>query len=169
MKILESDRLLLEEFSTDDAGFIFTLLNSPGWLQFIGDRGIKNNDDAKKYISDKLIASYKTNGFGLYLVRLKNENTPIGMCGLVKREGLDDVDIGFALSPGFFGKGYAFEAASATMNYAIHKLNFKRIVAITNTDNVNSINLLKKLKFNFEKMILIPNDAEELMLFVWKG
>ena len=165
MKILETSRLVLEEFTLGDADFIFALLNSPGWLQFIGDRGIKNIDDARKYISDKLIASYLTNGFGLYIVRLKNENIPIGMCGLVKRAGLEDVDIGFALSPDFSGKGYAYEAAIATMNYAKDILNIKSIVAITTPNNISSINLLKKLQFNFEKMISIPNDDEELMLF----
>ena len=165
MKLIETNRLVLREFTTADAEFILHLLNSPGWLKFIGDRGVKTTDDASEYITDKLIDSYKTNGFGLYLVLLKNENISIGMCGLIRREGLDDVDIGFALLPDFAGKGFAFEAAIATMKYAEQVLKLKRVVAITTTENNSSINLLKKLNFTFEKMVLIPNDEEELMLF----
>lgn len=165
MNILETERLILREFKTDDAGFILELLNNPTWLQFIGDRGVTTINDAGKYISDKLINSYTTNGFGLYMTILKNGNIPIGMCGLIKRDTLEDVDIGFALSPAFTGKGYAFEAAFATLKYAKNVLKLQRIIAITTADNTNSINVLKKLNLNFENMVRLPNDDAELMLF----
>ena len=165
MKILETDRLILREFTTDDAPFILKLLNSQGWLEFIGDRGIKNTDDAKNYIETRLINGYTTNGFGLYLIELKKDKASIGMCGLLKRDGLDDIDIGFALSPEFSGNGYAFEAAAGTLIFAKNSLKLNRIVAITTLNNKSSINLLRKLNFNFEKMVQIPNDKEELMLF----
>ncbi len=165
MNILNTDRLTLREFNTNDAEFIVSLLNNPTWLKYIGDRGVKTLDDAGKYITEKFIKSYVTNGFGLYLILLKNKNIPIGMCGLVKRETLEDVDLGFALSPEFFGKGYAFESAFATLNYAKTVLKIKHIVAITTAENLNSINLLKKLNFNFEKLIRLSLDEEELMLF----
>jgi RimJ/RimL family protein N-acetyltransferase len=168
LKITETARLILREFTTDDAEFILELLNSPGWLRFIGDRGVKNLDDARKYITEKLIGGYNKNGFGLYLVLLKEKNIPIGMCGLVKREGLEDVDIGFALAPGFERKGFAYEAAMATINYAEKSLKLPQLVAITTPDNISSINLLNKLNFSFVKKITIPNDEEELMLFVRK-
>ena len=165
MKILETERLMLREFTADDSEFIIKLFNSPGWLQFIGDRGIKTTDAAKKYIAEKYLHSYEINGFGIYMTLIKNNNIPIGMCGLVKRETLVDVDIGFAFLQEFTGRGYAFEAASATLNYAASKLKLQRIVAITTENNLNSIKLLKKLKMKFEKKIMMAGDEEELMLF----
>ena len=168
MNILETDRLILREFNEGDAEFILELLNSLTWLQFIGDRGVKNISDAGKYISDKLIMSYRTNGFGLYMTMLKKEKIPIGMCGLIKRDTLEDVDIGFALSPGYTGHGYAYEAALATLNYGNTVLKLPRIVAITAAENINSISLLKKLKLTFEKKINFPDDKEELLLFTNK-
>ncbi len=165
MNVLETERLILRKFNTGDSGFILELLNNPSWLKYIGDRGVKTINDASNYITEKLVKSYETNGFGLYMTMLKIENVPIGMCGLIKRDTLEDVDIGFALSPVFSGNGYALEAALVTMAYAKTVLKLQRIVAITTPDNSNSINLLKKLKFNFEKMIRLSGDDAELMLF----
>lgn len=165
MEIIETDRLVLREFSHEDAPFVLKLLNTPGWLEFIGDRGIRTLDDAKNYIETKLIYSYRTNGFGLYLIVTKEGKNSVGMCGLVKRDGLEDIDIGFALSPEFSGNGYAYEAALATLDYAKNSLRLKSIVAITTQKNKSSIKLLEKLKFQFDKMVTIPNDTEELLLF----
>ena len=163
MKILDTDRLALYEFTLDDAPFVFELMNTPTWIQFIGDRGIKTLEDAKKYILDKLIKSYADNGFGLYLVKLKEENKSIGMCGLVNRPTLDDVDIGFALMPEYEGNGFGYESATAVLKYAKKELNLKKIVAITVSENQNSIKLLQRIGLHFEKMI--DSDGEELMLF----
>lgn len=165
MNIIETNRLILRKFIIDDAGFVLELLNSPSWLKYIGDRNVKNLEDAKNYISDKLISSYIKNGFGLYEIILKKDNIPVGMCGLIKRDTLENIDLGFALSPVFTGNGYAFEAAFATLNYAKTVLKLERIIAITTTENKNSIKLLEKLKFVFEKMVPLSNEEEELMLF----
>ena len=143
--------------------FILKLLNTPQWLQYIGDRGVRNADDARKYILNGPVTSYTRFGFGLYLVVLKNENAPIGICGLLKRETLQDVDLGCALLPEFVGKGYAYESASAVLQYGRTVLGLKRIVAITTPSNGTSKSLLTRLGFAFEKNVKQNN--EELMLF----
>jgi [ribosomal protein S5]-alanine N-acetyltransferase len=163
MKILETDRLWLREFVLDDAPFLFTLVNSPGWLKFIGDRGVRTLEDARKYITERLVSSYNTSGFGFYVVLPKDGVIPMGMCGLVKRDTLDDVDIGFAFLSEYSGKGYAHEAASAVIKYGVAKFGLKRIVAITTFDNTSSIKLLGKIGLKFEKTIKFGDD--ELNLF----
>jgi RimJ/RimL family protein N-acetyltransferase len=163
--ILETKRLTLREFTEDDAEFIMKLLNSPGWLKYVGSRNIKTEQDAVGYINDKMISGYIKNGFGFYAVETKENNACIGMCGLTKRENLDDADIGFALLPEYEGKGYAYESASAVMDYAQNILKLGRISAITVAANKSSIRLLEKIGLGFEKTITIPGDLEELMLF----
>jgi RimJ/RimL family protein N-acetyltransferase len=163
--ILETERIQLCKITPNDVAFIFELLNTPTWLQYIGDKGIKTLADARDYIITGPMASYNKYGFGLWLVKLKQEQVPIGMCGLMQRDYLENVDIGFALLPQYTGKGYAYEAAKATLDYAKTNLNLKKIVAFTDIDNEHSISLLKKLGMSFEKMITIPTDSEELMLF----
>ena len=163
--ILETERLLLREFTEGDADFICRLLNSPGWLKNIGSRGIENEDNAREYINSKLRKAYTELGFGFYLIELKLAGESVGMCGLVKREGLDDVDVGFALLPEYEGYGYAYEAASATVEYAANTLLITTLSAITIPTNKSSIKLLEKIGLKFSKMIKIPNDPAELMLF----
>ncbi len=165
MNIIETERLILREFTVNDAKFLIELLNTPTWLQFIGNRGVNYIEDAEAYIIEKFISNYQKLGFGFYLVALKEENIAIGMCGLVKRNTLEDIDIGFAFLPNYEKKGYAFEAAFATLNYAKTTLKIKRIVAITTEENVNSIQLLNKIGLNFEKMIDLATDDRDLMLF----
>jgi RimJ/RimL family protein N-acetyltransferase len=164
-KVIETDRLALRPLTVDDAAFIFELVNDPDWLRFIGDRGVRTLEDARNYILNGPVAMYERVGFGLYLVELKSDSTPIGMCGLIKREGLDDVDLGFAYLPKYRAQGYAYEAASAVQAYGRQTLGLKHIVAITAVDNEPSIRLLEKLGFVFEKTIRLPNDDEELKLF----
>ena len=130
-KILETERLLLREFELSDTAFIVTLLNTPTWLRFIGDKNVKTLTDAKKYLETGPLQSYIDYGYGLWAIQHKTNNFRIGMCGLVNRKGLADIDIGFALLPQFAGKGYGFEAASATMQYAKQHLNIPRVIAIT--------------------------------------
>ena len=165
MIILETDRLILREFNTDDAAFILSLLNNPSWLQYIGDRNVKTMEDAHNYLLNGPMKSYHENGFGLSMVEIKESHIPIGMCGLIKRETLEHVDIGFALLPEYAGNGYAFEIASATMSYANNNLGLEDIVAITSADNEHSIRLLNKIGLGFEKMIKLAQDEENLMLF----
>lgn len=165
MKILETERLLLRQFATDDAPFILELVNDPSWLRFIGERGVRTLDQARSYISQGPVASYTQHGFGLYRVSRKTDGVPIGLCGLLKRADLDDVDLGFAFLPQYGGQGYAREAATGTLAYARSRLGLNRIVAVTHPENIRSIQLLEKLGFRFERMIrFTPADAE-LKLF----
>lgn len=166
MFTLETERLTLREVSTDDADFILRLLNEPSFLRFIGDKGVRNLQDARQYILNGPIASYNQNGFGLYLVVLKSMNTSIGMCGLIKRETLTDVDIGFAFLPEFWNKGYALESATAVFSYGKDVLKLPRIVAITNKDNVTSGKLLERLGLHFDRLIDLNGDGDETKLFI---
>lgn len=165
MKVLETERLILRRFTVDDGEFILELLNDPLWLRFIGNNGVNTLDDARSYISKTLVAMYERLGFGLYLAELKGEGIPVGMCGLIKRDSLEDVDIGFAFLPKFHGKGYAFESASAVMAYGERAFGLKRIVAITSPDNYASARVLEKLGFNFDRMIKLADDGDEVKLF----
>lgn len=166
MIVLTTSRLEIIEITIEDTPFIFELLNTPSWIKFIGDRGIKTQEDAKNYIINKFIPSYSAWWFGFRLVRTKDDKTPIGICGLVKRDALEHIDIGFAFLPQYEGKGFGFESASAVMEYAKNRLNIKTIAGITNSGNKSSIALLEKLGLRFQKMILLPNETEEIMLFI---
>ena len=166
MKVTETDRLTLRWLTPDDATFILELLNDPSWVRFIGDRGIRTIDDARNYIVDGPMEMYARLGFGLFMTELKDETrTPIGICGLIKRDGLEDVDLGFAFLTRFQSKGYGFEAAAATLAYGKEQHGLKRIVAITSVDNVGSACLLEKVGMRFERMMKLPHDAEELKLY----
>lgn len=165
MKVLETDRLVLRRLSIEDAGFILELLNEPAWIQFIGDRGVRTLEDARAYILKGPVEMYARHGFGLYLTELKQDGTPLGLCGLIKRDFLEDADLGFAFLSRFWGKGYAHEAASGVMAHAKSALGLQRIVAITSPDNDSSIALLKKAGFAFERMVVFPADGAELKLF----
>lgn len=165
MTILETERLLLREFTVEDAPFILDLLNQPSFIQFIGDRGVRTLEDAQRIIETRYMVSYRSQGFGVYLTSLREDQTPIGMCGLIKRDGLDDVDVGFAFLPHYWMKGYAFEAASAVVAYGRQRLGLGKIVGIATQDNAGSIRVLEKLGLKFERMIKLPNDDEELKLY----
>ena len=163
--VLETERLTLRKLSVNDAEFVLELLNEPSFLRYIGDRGVRNLEDAAQYILNRLVASYERNGFGLYLVELKEGRIPIGISGLVKRDTLPDADIGFAFLPAYWSKGYAVESAAAVMNYAREVLGLTRIVAITSPDNEASAKLLGKIGLRFERLIKLSEDAEEVKLF----
>ena len=165
MTVLETERLSLRRFTVADAQFILTLLNEPSFLRYIGDKQVRNLEDARQYILNGPVASYERNGFGLYLVELKESYTPIGMCGFLKREELPDPDIGFAFLPAFWNKGFAFEAATAVLQDARERLRLERILAITSLDNEASIKLLERLGFSFERIIRLSADREQVRLF----
>jgi RimJ/RimL family protein N-acetyltransferase len=165
LKVLESDRLILRQFSSEDAGFILELLNEPSFIQNIGDRKVRSIEGAKLYIKNGPVTSYARHGFGLYLVELKETGEAIGMCGLIKRDTLDDVDIGYAFLPKFWSRGYAVEAALAVKQYARDVAGLARIVAITDPQNAGSIRVLEKLGMKFEKMVKLSEDDIELKLF----
>jgi len=149
--IAQTQRLRLRHFVTDDAAFIIELVNDPGWIRFIGKRNVRTLEDARGYLEKGPIDMYARLGFGLYLVELVHTAEPIGMCGLIKRPALEDVDIGFAFLPRFAGQGYAFEAATAVMSHA-RALGLDRIVAILTRDNERSRRLLDRLGFRFERL-----------------
>ncbi len=163
--ILETQRLILRQFTTEDAPFIIQLVNSPGWLKYIGDRNIKSAEQAESYLQKGPMKSYQLNGFGLSLVELKKEKISVGMCGIIKRENLEHPDIGFAFLPEFTGKGLAFEIANATMKWATDELKLPLIYAITLPDNTSSVRLLAKIGMKFMKRFCFPDDMEELMLY----
>jgi len=163
--ILETDRLKLREFNFNDALFTIELLNSPGWLQFIGNRNVSNEVQAKSYLENGPIKSYGENGYGLWLVEKKEDNVPIGMCGIINRASLDNPDIGYAFLPEFTGHGYAFEIANATLKLAKDTLKIPVIAAITTDSNLKSIRLLDKLGFKFKRRIFFQDDNEELLLY----
>lgn len=165
MFVLDTPRLVLRRLEPGDADFILALLNDPDWLRFIGDRGVRTPDDARAYLLRGPIASYARHGFGLWRVERKEDGAPAGICGLVDRDGLDDVDVGFAFLPAFRGKGYAFEAASATLAHARDALGLSRVLAIVSPDNARSIALLEKLGLRFERTMTLPGDDEEVGVY----
>lgn len=169
MVVVETERLTLRRLEIGDAEFILELLNDPSFLRHIGDKGVRTLDDAREYISNGPIASYERFGFGLYLAERKEDRVPIGICGLLKRDSLKDVDVGFAFLPRFRSMGFGLEAASAVMEYGRSVLGLTRIVAITSPENVSSIRLLEKLGMKFESMARLSRDSSEVRLFAWEA
>jgi RimJ/RimL family protein N-acetyltransferase len=166
MLVLETDRLALRHFTPDDAQFILELLNEPGWKRYIGDRGIDSIDKARNYIETGPMASYEKNNFGLFGIESKDDGgSLVGMCGLIKRETLDDVDIGFALLSRFEGRGIAREAALATLEFARDKIGLQRVVAITTLDNERSGKLLEAIGLKYESDLPATNGNEPLRLY----
>lgn len=163
--ILQTERLRLREFNIDDAELMLEILNEPAFIRFVADRHVRTTREAAAYLQEKLLPSYAQHGFGFYVVELKKNGAAIGMCGLIRRESLDDVDIGFSVLERFWGQGYAIEAARAVMDYARTTLRLARVVAITAPDNVRSAAVLEKLGLRFEKMIHMPGYGEKTRLF----
>jgi len=156
---LETARLVLRRLELDDAPFVLQLLNEPSWIRYIGDKGVRTLDGARQYLRDGPLAMYARHGLGLMLVVRRDGSVPIGIAGLIKRETLGDVDIGFALLPQYWGQGYAFEAASACLDYGRKVLNLARIVAIVAPGNARSTGLLSRLGLSFERTIDIAGEA----------
>ena len=165
MTILETRRLILRRFAIEDSPFILELLNDSSFLRFIGDRGVRNLEDAKGYILNGPMASYEKFGFGLWLVKLKATGESLGMCGLLKRDTLPDADIGFAFLPRFWGREYAVEAAAAVRDYGRDVCGLKRLVAVTDRVNKGSIRVLEKTGLRFERMIQFHEGEAESRLF----
>jgi RimJ/RimL family protein N-acetyltransferase len=164
-QVLETERLTLREFIVGDSKFIVELLNSPGWIQFIGDRNIKTEGQAIAYLENGPIKSYRENGFGLCLVERKSDKKAIGMCGVMKRDTLEIPDIGFAFLPAFTGNGYASEVVEGMLLFAKNKLDILKICAITLPDNIKSIRVLERSGLRFRKPIHLPHSEKELLLF----
>lgn len=165
MQPLETDRLHLRPLTLADAPFILTLLNDPAFIRFIGDKKVRTLAEAQNYLTQGPLASYARFGFGLGLVARKADGAALGICGLIKRESLRDIDIGFAFLPQFWGQGYATEAAAAVMRHGQETLQLRQIVGIVDPENTGSIRVLEKLGLTFAGMITLPNDTVELKLF----
>jgi len=157
-------RLRLRPIVEADALFIRTLLNEPSFLQYIGDRGVRTEEDARGYIARGPVASYRQHGFGLLLVEEQASGAPVGMCGILKRDGLDDPDLGFAFLPTAWGKGYATEAARATLDAARSAFGLSRVAAIVQPDNPASLRVLGRLGFVLERMVRLPGGDRDLHL-----
>jgi RimJ/RimL family protein N-acetyltransferase len=163
MTELETERLVLREFTGADAPFMLRLVNEPAFLRYIGDRGVRTLDDARRYIADGPVAGYARDGHGLMRVDRKSDGAALGMCGVLKRDALPEPDIGYSFLPEYWSQGYALESARAVMGHARETLRLGRILAITTRDNDSSIRLLDKLGFRFERMMAFG--SEELRLF----
>lgn len=165
MKILETNRLILRQVSEKDATFLLELLNEPSFIRNIADRGVRTVNAARAYISERIISSYEKFGFGLYLVLFKETCTPIGICGLVKRDTLNDIDIGYAFMPAYWSKGYATESVLAVKEYAKNKVGLKRVAGIVAPDNQGSIRVLEKAGLIYEKMVKLSANDIDLKLY----
>jgi RimJ/RimL family protein N-acetyltransferase len=166
MILIPTERLELRQFDEDDAAFILRLVNEPSFLRYIGDRGVRSLDDARRYIAEGPVAGYARYGHGLLCAVRKADGLAVGMCGVLKRDALPEPDLGFSYFPEHWSQGYAFESASAVMIHAREVLGLGRILAITTVDNQPSMRLLGKLGFRFDRMITTGDDPTELRLFV---
>ena len=164
MSVLATERLELRELTYADDAFILELLNEPNFIRFIGDKGVRSLEDARNYLLQGPMDSYVHNGYGLNAVTLK-DGTPIGICGLVNRVGLDDPDIGFAFLARHGSQGYAIESAQAIYRHGLAVLQLPRIVAIVTAENHRSIAVLTKLGMKFERFVKLTPEAEKLKLY----
>ena len=165
MTPLTTARLRLREFTLDDAAFVLRLLNEPSFIANIADRGVRTIADAERYLADGPMTSYARHGFGLWMVEALGSGIPVGMCGLIRREGLEDADIGYAFVPEFWGAGFATEAGAATLSLARESFGLERVVAIVSPGNARSVRVLERLGFADEGMVKLKEDSEPLRFF----
>lgn len=163
MQIIETKRLSLELFTPEDSPFVFKLMNSPTWMEYIGDRGIKSEKDAVSYITTNFLSSYATYGFGFYKIILKEKKVPIGICGFIKHDFLEHPDIGFAILPQFEGKGYIGEAAMETLDYGVNTIKLDPVYGVTTENNMGSRRILTKI--GLQEIGTVMDGDKELLLF----
>lgn len=164
MNVFQTQRLNIRKLRLSDAVFIYDLVNEPGWLKFIGDKGVNNLQAAETYIL-QILDSYRKYGFGLYRVEKISSGEAVGICGLVKRDSLQDFDIGFALFEKFEGNGFAQESATAILQLAKDEFKLPRIAAICTRENYSSIRLIERLGFQFDSSVSIDPNGKPLQLF----
>ncbi|PHI19068.1 RimJ/RimL family protein N-acetyltransferase [Lewinellaceae bacterium SD302] len=167
MKIFSTERLTLSRFKLTDGAFILELLNSPGWLEYIGDRQVKTVEDAEHYLSSKMLPAYAKDGMAGWKVTLNITGKPIGSCGFYQRDYLDSPDLGFAFLPEYIGQGYGFEAAKGCLDYAVENMGLQKCCAITIPENKASIGLLEKLGFVMKDRTRDPDTGADLLIFEW--
>lgn len=165
MIVLKSDRLTLREVDLEDAPFILELLNTTGFIANIGDRGVRTESEARDYITERVIGSYQTHGFGMWLVVQTTKGLAMGLAGLVKRDGLDVPDVGYAFVPRAWGQGYAQEAAAAVLKHARDVMGIPKLAAITSAENYASMAVLRKIGFTYQGMIQLPGIEHESTYF----
>ena len=163
--MLQTERLRFRPFTLDDAEFALELLNEDGFLRYIGDKQVRTLDDARNYLSNGPLASYTKYGVGMYLVTLRGKPTAIGMCGLIRRDILEEFDLGYAFLDKYSGNGFATESAQAALEHAHKQLQLKQILAITNTDNAASIAVLSKLGFSFDRLLQLADDSKVVNVY----
>jgi RimJ/RimL family protein N-acetyltransferase len=162
---LETPRLILRRLDVDDAPFVVALLNEPSFISNIGDRGVRSIDDAHRYLRAGPMAMYEKHGFGLWHTARKSDGVPVGMCGLLQRDILPDVDIGYAFLPAHWGQGFAYEAADATLRHGARRFGLRRVIGVVSEGNANSIRVLEKLGMSFERMYPMRADEPEVRLY----
>jgi ribosomal-protein-alanine N-acetyltransferase len=167
VNIAETVRLRLREMHEEDASFILEVLTDPQFVANVGDRGVHDVAAARRYITDGVLASYRSHGFGLYLVELRSNAAQLGICGLLRRDSHPDVEMGFAFMPRARGQGYALEAAQATLDFALHVLGLTRIVALTAPQNQRSIRILAHLGFRCERTVRLAADGPDWLLLAF--
>lgn len=165
MTILETERLVLRELEPDDAPFMLELLNDPAYILNIADRGVRDLEGARRYLEERWRASYAEHGFGLWVVVHRDTGACTGLCGLVRRDGLDDVDIGYAFLPAFRGQGFARESALGVKAHARDVVGLTRLVAVVAAGNTRSIKVLEQLGMRFERHLRLPGDASDVALY----
>jgi ribosomal-protein-alanine N-acetyltransferase len=162
---LETTRLTLRRLTVEDAPFLVRLLNQPSFLANIGDRGVRTIDDAHRYLRDGPLAMYERTGFGLWLLSRRSDGAAIGLCGLLRRENLPDVDVGYALLPEYWGNGFAFEAVSATLRHAAYKFALTRVIAVVSEGNAASIRVLEKAGLRYERSVTLQVGEPQVRLY----
>ena len=165
MTILETERLILRELQPDDAPFMLELLNEPSYILNIADRGVRDLNGARRYLEDRWRASYRQHGFGLWVVVERSSGMATGLCGLVRRDGLEDVDIGYAFLPAFWGRGYAIESALGVKAHARDVVGLTRLVAIVVPSNLPSVRVLERLGMRAERTLRLPDESTDLALY----
>jgi RimJ/RimL family protein N-acetyltransferase len=163
--VCETDRLRLDHFTEDDSAFVLELLNQPSFIRHISDKGVRNVEQARAYLVNGPMASYARYGFGLSRVTLKRSGAVAGMCGLIRRDGMQEVEIGYAFLPAFWSKGYAREAVAGVLRTAVTQHALQRVVAVVNPNNPESIRLLENLGFNFDGMVVLPGETTAIHKF----
>jgi ribosomal-protein-alanine N-acetyltransferase len=165
LKTLETERLILKPTTLADAEFIRNLFISPKWIEFIGDRELNTIKEVEDYIETKMTPQIERLGYGNYTIIRKSDGEKIGSCGLYDREGVNGIDIGFALLPDFEKNGYAFESVNHLKEVALKDFKLLQISGITSTKNEASQALLIKIGLKFDKKIILPNETEEILLY----
>ena len=163
--MIETSRLTLHEITLADAGLMLAIWNDPAFVRYVGDRGIRAIEEAEDAMRHGILRLYEDYGYGPYRVALNDSGDAIGICGLFRRDGLDDPDIGYATLPEYCGKGYAFEAACAVIAHARKGLGLERVIAIISPENAASIGLIGKLGFEFERMHRMPDDDDDVCIY----